>query len=122
MVVEVPAEVRLGGLELCAGGVHFAKDFVKMAGLLLRVQRGSRQHQDHRGEKKRQGETAIFNHTSCAPIGWMRFVAMMLAKNPGVVCDEVVLGVVDGLVLLDRDLAGDGFDDAKDSSADLGVG
>src|ERR1700722_12033645 len=52
----------------------------------------------------------------------MRLVRWTLAEDPGVVGDDGVLGVVDGLVALEGDLAGDGFDDAEDGGAGLGGG
>ena len=45
-----------------------------------------------------------------------------LTQDPGVVGDDLALGVEDGFVALDGDFAGDGFDDAQDGGADLLVG
>src|SRR5277367_3295754 len=48
--------------------------------------------------------------------------AMVLAENPGVVGDDLSLSVADGLVVVDGDLAGDGFNDAEDGGAAFGIG
>ena len=45
-----------------------------------------------------------------------------LAEDPGVVGGDAAGGIANGLVALDGDLAGDGFDDAEDGGVQLVVG
>jgi len=46
----------------------------------------------------------------------------LLAKDPGIVGDDLAVGVEDGLIVVEGDLAGDGLDHAQDGGAALEVG
>ena len=59
---------------------------------------------------------------SSAPVGWMLVVWPVSSEYPGVVGDYLALGVVDGFVVLDRDLAGDRFHHAENRGAAFRIG
>ena len=63
-LVDVPAEVCLGGFEARAGDVHLMEDVVEVAGLCLRVRR---EGESCGGEEKRGGEAADGGHAG-APL------------------------------------------------------